>query len=86
MEKGILKFLNNCLIISYKFKILIIKKNVSAAYFKHGILNKDDAKIKFLEIIYQWPTFGSAFFEVKVNINKLEFIEINKLNIHIFIT
>ena len=41
------------------------KKNISAAYFKHGLMNKDDAKIKFLEIIYQWPTFGSAFFEVK---------------------
>ena len=43
------------------------KKAISQAYFKHGALNKDDAKIKFLEIIYQWPTFGSAFFEVKVS-------------------
>jgi myosin VIIa len=43
------------------------KKAISTAYFKHGLLNKDDAKIKFLEIIYQWPTFGSAFFEVKVS-------------------
>ncbi len=42
------------------------KKSISIAYFKHGLLNKDDAKIKFLEVIYQWPTFGSAFFEVKV--------------------
>lgn len=42
------------------------KKRISSAYYKHGILNKEDAKIKFLEIIYQWPTFGSAFFEVKV--------------------
>jgi len=41
------------------------KKRISSAYYKHGILNKEDAKIKFLEIIYQWPTFGSAFFEVK---------------------
>lgn len=42
------------------------KKRIATAYHKHGVLSKDDAKIKFLEIIYQWPTFGSAFFEVKV--------------------
>ena len=42
------------------------KKNISAAYHNQGVLGKDDSKIKFLEIIFQWPTFGSAFFEVKV--------------------
>ena len=52
------------------------KKNISAAYHKHGILSKDDAKIKFLEIIYQWPTFGSAFFEVKViNLKKKSYFQ-----------
>jgi myosin VIIa len=49
------------------------KKAISISYFKHGALNKDDAKIKFLEIIYQWPTFGSAFFEVKVINNFIYF-------------
>ena len=42
------------------------KKGISSFYLKHGMLSKEDAKIKFLEIIFQWPTFGSAFFEVKV--------------------
>ena len=42
------------------------KRNVSNIYYKQGVLSREDAKIKFLEIIYQWPTFGSAFFEVKV--------------------
>jgi myosin-7 len=42
------------------------KRNVSNIYYKQGALSREDAKIKFLEIIYQWPTFGSAFFEVKV--------------------
>lgn len=45
------------------------QKDLVTIFFKFNILNsgksEDDAKIAFLTTIYAWPTFGSAFFEVK---------------------
>jgi myosin-7 len=41
------------------------KKSITAAYSQDSGMNVEDAKINFLKIIYRWPTFGSAFFEVK---------------------
>jgi len=41
------------------------KKNIVAAFNKSTGKNKQDAKISFLKILARWPTFGSAFFEVK---------------------
>merc|ERR1712100_589816 len=41
------------------------KKAIVLAYNKHTVKKKDDAKIAFLKILQRWPTFGSAFFEVK---------------------
>ncbi|KAK3731337.1 hypothetical protein QZH41_004094 [Actinostola sp. cb2023] len=38
---------------------------IVAAFNKHTGKTKNEAKISFLKIIQRWPTFGSAFFEVK---------------------
>ncbi|XP_015726490.1 unconventional myosin-VIIb isoform X3 [Coturnix japonica] len=58
------------------------KKSITAAYSKHEGKTVDEAKIAFLKIIYRWPTFGSAFFEVKQtsepNFPEIVLIAINK--------
>ncbi|XP_053315052.1 unconventional myosin-VIIb [Spea bombifrons] len=41
------------------------KKNIITNYSKHESKTVDEAKVAFLKIISRWPTFGSAFFEVK---------------------
>lgn len=44
------------------------KQSIIAAYSKHEGKTVDEAKIAFLKMIHRWPTFGSAFFEVKVGL------------------
>lgn len=42
------------------------------AYFnKHAGKSKEEAKLAFLKLIFKWPTFGSAFFEVKVCLREI---------------
>lgn len=41
------------------------KKAIVGAFNKDGGESKIEAKTAFLKIIQRWPTFGSAFFEVK---------------------
>jgi myosin-7 len=40
------------------------KKEIAKAYNQDTGLSPEDAKVAFLKVIYRWPTFGSAFFEV----------------------
>lgn len=41
-------------------------QSIVAYYNKHAGKSREEAKLAFLKIIFKWPTFGSAFFEVKV--------------------
>ncbi|KAG9433649.1 myosin-VIIa isoform X3 [Apis mellifera carnica] len=58
------------------------KRSIIAAYNQDAGMSPEDAKITFLKIVYRWPTFGSAFFEVKQstepNYPELLLIAINK--------
>ena len=58
------------------------KREIVKAYNQDSGMSAEEAKIAFLKIIYRWPTFGSAFFEVKQttdpNYPELLLIAINK--------
>ncbi|XP_024921340.1 unconventional myosin-VIIa-like isoform X2 [Cynoglossus semilaevis] len=41
------------------------KRSILTHFNKHSGKSPEDSKLSFLKIIYKWPTFGSAFFEVK---------------------
>ncbi|XP_017574409.1 unconventional myosin-VIIa isoform X1 [Pygocentrus nattereri] len=41
------------------------KRSIVACFNKHAGKTREEAKLMFLKIVYKWPTFGSAFFEVK---------------------
>ncbi|XP_032401526.1 myosin VIIAa [Xiphophorus hellerii] len=58
------------------------RRSIIAYFNKHPGKSREEAKLMFLKIIYKWPTFGSAFFEVKQttepNFPEILLIAINK--------
>ncbi|KAG9338693.1 hypothetical protein JZ751_025361 [Albula glossodonta] len=58
------------------------KRSVVAYFNKQAGKSREEAKLLFLKIIFKWPTFGSAFFEVKQttepNFPEILLIAINK--------
>ncbi|XP_072849569.2 unconventional myosin-VIIa isoform X3 [Pogona vitticeps] len=58
------------------------KRSIVAYFNKHAGKTREEAKLAFLKIVFKWPTFGSAFFEVKQttdpNYPELLLIAINK--------
>ncbi|XP_031159899.1 myosin VIIAa isoform X2 [Sander lucioperca] len=58
------------------------KRSLVAYFNKHAGKSREEAKLMFLKLIYKWPTFGSAFFEVKQttepNFPEILLIAINK--------
>lgn len=41
---------------------------IVASYNKQAGMTVEEAKVAFLKVVYRWPTFGCAFFEVKVRV------------------
>jgi myosin VIIa len=58
------------------------KRSIVSAYNQDSGMSPEDGKINFLKVVYRWPTFGSAFFEVKQttepNYPEMLLIAINK--------
>lgn len=46
-------------------------KAILVHYNDHDGISSNGAKTEFLNTLYKWPTFGSAFFEVRVSIQQI---------------
>lgn len=62
-------------------------QHIIGYYNKNAGMSSEEAKVEFLRIIYKWPTFGSAFFEVKQttepNYPEILLIAINKHGVNL---
>lgn len=48
------------------YKYVFHLQSVVAYYNKQAGMTAEEAKVAFLKAVSRWPTFGCAFFEVKV--------------------
>ena len=55
------------------------KESIVACYNRNTGKTSDDSKIALLQLIFKWPTFGSAFYVVKVSYNDFSFSKIRKI-------
>ncbi|WAR27648.1 MYO7A-like protein, partial [Mya arenaria] len=65
----------------------LIYRAIVSEFNNDGGKSQEDAKVEFLKVIYKWPTFGSAFFEVKQttepNYPEILLIAINKNGVNL---
>ena len=64
--------MHNPFIVNYlsHFELLFLQAILNAHSQDSG-MTQEQAKTAFLRFVFKWPTFGSAFFEVKVNRDSL---------------
>lgn len=71
---------------SHSFSFVFVRVSppqfILPLYNKHAGKTREEAKLSLLRIIYKWPTFGSAFFEVKVK-KKRNMVSISYFLLHV---
>lgn len=50
----------------YHSDVYVLFQSITASYNKQAGMTVEEAKVAFLKVVYRWPTFGCAFFIVKV--------------------
>lgn len=63
------------------------KRSIIGKFNMSAGKSKEDAKLSFLKIIYRWPTFGSAFFEIvqhtDANLPENLIVAVNKAGVNL---
>ena len=63
------------------------KRSIISKFNNSAGKSKEDAKLAFLKVIYRWPTFGSAFFEIQQHTDsslpELLIVAVNKAGVNL---
>ena len=57
----------NIILFLYGMIYFLYIKGIVSQFNEDAGISQENGKVEFLKVIYKWPTFGSAFFEVKVS-------------------